>query len=83
MASSLYEVLQYDVRKMVRGLGEREQGNIYPLLVGQMEKYLIEIVLEETGYNYLQAARSLGISRSTLYRKLETLHIQRKEPLGL
>ncbi|MGD1997871.1 MAG: helix-turn-helix domain-containing protein [Candidatus Dependentiae bacterium] len=78
MASLLYEVLERDIRKMVRGLSEHERGNIYPLLISQVEKYLIELVLEETKNNYFHAARSLGISRNTLYRKIETLCIEKK-----
>lgn len=78
MASLLYEALERDIRKMVRGLSEHERGNIYPLLIGQVEKYLIELVLEETNNNYFHAARSLGISRNTLYRKIESLGVVMK-----
>lgn len=35
------------------------------------EKYLIKKVLYDTGYNHTLAAQKLGISRSTLYRKLK------------
>ncbi len=63
------------VRKMVRSVGQFESGNIYPLLISQVEKSLIEIVLEEQEYNYFHTARILGIGRSTLYRKMELLHI--------
>lgn len=78
MASLLYDVLKDDVRRIVSGLSEHEKGNIYPLLISQVEKYLIELVLEETKNNYFHAARSLGISRNTLYRKIETLSIEKK-----
>ena len=63
------------VRRMVRSIGNFETGNIYPLLISQVEKSLIEIVLEEQSYNYYHTARVLGIGRSTLYRKMESLHI--------
>lgn len=72
----LYDVLKGDIRKMVRGVGQHEKGNIYPLLISQVEKYLIELVLEETDNNYFHAARFLGISRSTLYRKIHSLLIE-------
>jgi DNA-binding protein Fis len=74
--AKLYEVLKGDIRKMVRGVGQAEKGNIYPLLISQVEKYLIELVLEETENNYFHAARYLGISRSTLYRKIHSLLIE-------
>jgi len=79
MASNLYDLLKNDIQKMVRCLGPHEKGNIYPLLISQVEKYLIELVLEETKYNYFRAARSLGISRSTLYRKMQELVIAGKQ----
>jgi DNA-binding protein Fis len=63
------------VRRMVRSIGQFESGNIYPLLISQVEKSLIEIVLEEQSYNYFHTARVLGIGRSTLYRKMEMLQI--------
>lgn len=75
MAVRLYDVLKNDIRKMVRTVGKDEKGNIYPLLISQIEKYLIELVLEETDNNYFHAARYLGISRSTLYRKIHSLLI--------
>jgi|GEM_PF-854067 len=71
----LTEFFRHAVRKMVRSVGHAESGNIYSLLIGQVEKSLIEIVLEEQGYNYYHTARVLGIGRSTLYRKMELLQI--------
>lgn len=82
MAGNLYQVLKDDVQKMVQGLDASERGNIYPLLVNQVEKYLIELVLEETKHNYLRTARALGMSRSTLYRKIDTLAIEKRRPFG-
>ncbi len=73
MAATLYELLKRDIKKMVSGLGSRDRGNIYPLVMQEIERYIISLVLEETNYNHLRAARTLGISRSTLYRKLECL----------
>jgi Fis family transcriptional regulator, factor for inversion stimulation protein len=71
----LTDFFKATVRKMVRSIGQFESGNIYSLLINQVEKSLIEIVLEEQKYNYFHTARVLGIGRSTLYRKMETLQI--------
>ena len=43
------------------------------------EKELIQRALDECGNNRAAAARALGISRRTLYRKLEELGIKDKE----
>ena len=71
------------VRRMVRSIGQFESGNIYPLLISQVEKSLIEIVLEEQSYNYYHTARVLGIGRSTLYRKMESLQIDSRPRTGV
>ncbi|MBD3273588.1 Fis family transcriptional regulator [Candidatus Dependentiae bacterium] len=78
MSLSLYDLLKRDVRKMVSGISRYEKGNIYPLIVQEVEKYIIEVVLEEVKYNYFRAAQVLGISRSTLYQKIKHLSIQGK-----
>ncbi len=79
MSLSLYDLLKRDIKKMIIGIGHGEQGNIYPLIVEEVEKNIIELVLKETNYNYLHAAKLLGIGRSTLYRKIEHLKIAKKK----
>lgn len=76
---SLYELLKRDVKKMVTGIGNNGKGNIYPLIMHEVEKYIIDLVLEETKNNYFRTARILGISRSTLYRKIEDFNIEKKK----
>lgn len=67
---SLYELLKKDVRRMIMGTSRHSKGNIYPLIMHELEKYIIQITLDETGHNYLHTSRILGIGRSTLYRKM-------------
>jgi len=76
MSLSLYDVLACNVKKMVSSLGSHEKGNIYPLIMHEAERSIIELVLEETNNNYLRAAKVLGISRSTLYRRIKALGIK-------
>lgn len=78
MSLSLYDLLKRDVKKMVSGISRSEKGNIYPLIVQEVEKYIIELVLQEVKYNHFRAAQVLGISRSTLYQKIKYLHIEGK-----
>lgn len=79
MAISLYDFLHKEVKKMVESIGRHEKGNIYPLIMNEVEKYIIVSVLEETNHNYLRAARVLGVGRSTLYRRIESLKIEDKK----
>ena len=67
---SLYDILKQDIKRMIMGTGRNSKGNIHPLIMQELEKYIIQIALDETGHNYLHTSRILGIGRSTLYRKM-------------
>jgi transcriptional regulator of acetoin/glycerol metabolism len=43
-----------------------------------IEKKHIVIILQQTAYNYSKASSILGISRSSLYRKMADFHLERK-----
>lgn len=73
---SLYDFLQTEIRKMVASLGRHEKGNIHPLVMNEIERCVITSVLQETNNNYFRTARALGISRSTLYRRIDMLGIK-------
>lgn len=75
MSLSLYDFLKKEVKKMVGSIGRHEKGNIHPLIMNEIERCIITLVLEETDHNYLRASQILGISRSTLYRRIEVLGI--------
>lgn len=78
MAISLRDLLQNNVKKIVHGIGINNQGNIYQLIVGEVERNIIEVVLQETNYNLVQTAKLLGISRTKLYRKLKAFNLPLK-----
>jgi len=46
--------------------------------LADMEKDHIQRILQQAAFNYTQAAAALGISRSSLYRKVAELRIRRK-----
>ena len=52
-------------------LGHTETQNLHALVVAEVEKPLLEAVLQRTGGNQLRAARILGINRNTLRKKLD------------
>ena len=70
---SLENFIRKEVRKMVEGIGSRGTGNIYPLIMEEVERHIVKTVLEETQYNYFTTAKILGISRSKLYRRIKHL----------
>ena len=73
---SLHEILKRDVQKMISSLSRNEKGNVYPLVVHEVERIIIEITLQKTKNNYLRVSQMLGISRNKLYRKIEKLGIE-------
>ncbi len=54
---------------------DREPRDLYALLVGAVERPLIEVVLERTGGNQVRAAQMLGINRNTLRKKISDLGV--------
>src|SRR4030042_18713 len=52
-----------------------EEGNVYKELIEEIEKPLIESILERVEGNQLKAAKVLGINRNTLRAKMKKLNI--------
>jgi DNA-binding protein Fis len=74
---TLYDLLDREIKRMIEGIGRHGKGNVHPLIMNEIEKYIIQIVLDETKHNYLLASKMLGIGRTTLYRKIRHLDIER------
>lgn len=45
--------------------------NLYDFVIAEVERPLIETVLKHVGHNQSKAAKALGISRSTLRKKID------------
>ncbi len=56
--------------------------NLYAWLLAQVEKPLLEFVLEKTDGNQLRAASLLGINRNTLHKKIQQLRIPLRRERG-
>ena len=57
-----------------------ESGDVYTMVLEQVERPLIRFVLEKTRGNQVRAADILGINRNTLRKKITELGIElRKE----
>jgi Fis family transcriptional regulator len=48
-------------------------SNLYAMVLNEIERPLIQTVLEECGQNQSKAAQMLGVSRSTLRKKMASL----------
>lgn len=67
--------LSVHVKQMVNlyfaQLNGHDAVDLYAMVIGEVEKPLLEATLEQVGYNQTKAAKALGLSRSTLRKKLE------------
>ena len=66
----LSECVRNALRFYLRHLGEYEAQGLYQMAIAEVERPLIETLLEHTQGNQTQAARMLGVSRSTLRKKM-------------
>ena len=53
-----------------------DDGTLYDRIIGEVERPLIEAMLQRHAQNQLRAARALGINRNTLRKRLDTLGIE-------
>lgn len=81
LAGELSEfVLSDHVRLAMRTYFARLDGheatNLYAMVIHEVEKPLIETVMEQCGHNQSKAAQVLGLSRSTLRKKMAQYGIE-------
>jgi len=71
---SVKEAIEY----YLLALGDLSINNLYATVISEIESSMLQVVLKKTKYNQTQAARILGISRSTLRKKLKQYQINGK-----
>ena len=64
------------VTDYVTRLDGEEIGNLYGMVLNEVERPLIQTVMELCGQNQSKAAQMLGLSRSTLRKKLSSYNNQ-------
>ena len=70
--------LDKSIKQYVGVMDEKNNGHLHELIMGGIEKPLVEIVLKETNGNQTQAANILGINRNTLRKKISEYEIKCK-----
>ncbi len=63
------------IEQYLTQLSGHEAIGLHALVINEVEKPLLEAALEHADYNQTKAAKSLGLSRSTLRKKLEQYNI--------
>jgi Fis family transcriptional regulator, factor for inversion stimulation protein len=59
------------VSRYLEQLNGHEIVGLHTMVMGEVEKPLLQAALEHSGYNQSKAAKALGLSRSTLRKKMD------------
>ncbi|WP_126446746.1 helix-turn-helix domain-containing protein [Sulfuricystis multivorans] len=70
MSNDLADCVRRSLNRYFRDLDGETPHAIYDMVIGCVEKPMLEVVLKQARGNQTVAAEMLGISRSTLRRKL-------------
>ena len=68
--SQLYNAVKHSIRRYLYELVGTVPTDMYEMVLHQVEKPLLEAVLEHTKGNQSKAAEYLGLNRGTLRKKL-------------
>lgn len=67
----LKQVVKDTLRNYFSHIGNERPANFYVILLEEVEKPLLEVLINHTGYNQVKMANILGLSRGTLRKKLK------------
>lgn len=76
---SLEGIVDIKLRGSFTNMEKMESGDVYVMVLEQVERPLIRFVLEKTRGNQVRAAEILGINRNTLRKKITELGIEVKK----
>lgn len=75
--SLLSNCIRTTLKKYFKDLDGHAAGNLYDMVLSEMEKPMLEVVMQETDHNLTKAAEILGLNRGTLRKKLQKYDIQK------
>jgi Fis family transcriptional regulator len=70
MSTELADCVRRNLNRYFRDLDGEAPHAIYDMVIASVEKPMLEVVMKQAAGNQTVAAEMLGISRSTLRRKL-------------
>ena len=73
----LHQHTEDALKQYFANLNGDKPGDLYDLVIGEVERPLFKVVMEHTHGNQSQAAGILGINRGTLRKKLKTYSLIR------
>ncbi len=75
--SQIGSCIQVSLDNYFQDLDGHPPGNLYELVLNEVEKPLLEVVMLKTGHNITKAAEILGLNRGTLRKKLQKYGISK------
>lgn len=69
-SQSLRESVRLSLKNYFSQLDGQPPANLYDLVLAEVEKPLLEMVLQLTAHNQSKTAKLLGLSRGTLRKKM-------------
>lgn len=72
---ALSNQIQSSLKTYFKDLEGHAPGNLYDIVLNEIERPLLEVVLEHTDNNVTKAAELLGLNRGTLRKKLHKYHM--------
>ncbi len=75
-ASEIAECVRKSLEKYFKDLDGERPRTVYEMVLKNVEKPMIEVVLDRAEGNQTVAAKWLGINRNTLRKKIELLKIK-------
>ena len=73
--SGLKTIIRSSMSQFLNDLDGENPGNIYDLVMQQVEEPLLELIMQHVDGNQSRAAECLGINRGTLRKKLKTYNL--------
>lgn len=70
---ALEEIVRQRLVAFLSKWGGHDMTDLYDEVIQQVERPLIELILERTRGNQVKAAKILGINRNTLFKKMKLL----------
>jgi two-component system, NtrC family, nitrogen regulation response regulator GlnG len=75
-AYALRRLVERKARSLLPSAQSAGHGAIYHLVLGEVERFLLQVVLDETDGNQLRTADLLGINRNTLRKRIRELGVE-------
>lgn len=74
---SLRELIKNALKYYLSNLNDKNVNNLYELVLSELERPLLDMVMQYTRGNQTRAALMMGINRSTLRKKLKKYSINK------